>query len=85
MALREKAIHRLALACAHYNEIGQFNTPDPLEAASYFNWIVMGAPTSAAMLLGDAGIPDRDERHRHATESVRIFLCAYGVSAPDLS
>jgi TetR/AcrR family transcriptional repressor of mexJK operon len=79
----QKAINRLALACAHYNEIGQLNTPDPLEAANFFNWIVMGAPTSAAMLLGDAGIPDRDERHRHAMESVRIFLCAYGVGQPN--
>ncbi|WFE77044.1 TetR/AcrR family transcriptional regulator [Roseinatronobacter sp. S2] len=77
----QKAINRLARACAHYTAIGQLNTPDTIEAASFFNWIVMGAPTSAAMLLGDAGIPDRDARHRHATESVRIFLCAYGVGA----
>lgn len=77
----QKAINRLALACAHYTEIGQLNTPDPTEAASFFNWIVMGAPTSAAMLLGDAGIPDSDARQRHAAESVRIFLCAYGVGA----
>lgn len=77
----QKAISRLALACAHYTAIGQLNTPDPTEAASFFNWIVMGAPTSASMLLGDAGIPDSDARHRHATESVRIFLCAYGAGA----
>ncbi|MGY6705622.1 TetR/AcrR family transcriptional regulator [Roseinatronobacter sp.] len=77
----QQAINRLARACAHYTAIGQLNTPDPVEAAGFFNWIVMGAPTSAAMLLGDAGIPDRDARHRHAAESVRIFLCAYGVGA----
>ncbi|MCC5970855.1 MAG: TetR/AcrR family transcriptional regulator [Pararhodobacter sp.] len=77
----QKAINRLALACAHYTDIGQLNTPDPAEAAGFFNWIVMGAPTSAAMLLGDRGIPDQKARHRHAAESVRIFLCAYGASA----
>jgi len=77
----QQAITRLARACAHYTAIGQLHTPDPIEAASFFNWIVMGAPTSAAMLLGDAGLPGREARQKHAAESVRIFLCAYGVSA----
>lgn len=78
-----KAINRLALACAHYTAIGQLHTQNPTQAASFFNWIVMGGPTSEAMLLGDAGIPDPDARHRHAAESVRIFLCAYGVGTQD--
>jgi len=77
----QNAISRLALACAHYTAIGQLHTPDPAEIASFFNWIVMGAPTSAAMMFGNAGIPDHEAHHRHAAESVRIFLCVYGVGA----
>ena len=72
------SIERLARAFAHYTRIGQLATPDPVAAATQFNWILMGAPTNAAMLLGDAGIPTRSELERHAEESVRIFLCAYG-------
>ncbi|MDD7971000.1 TetR/AcrR family transcriptional regulator [Roseinatronobacter alkalisoli] len=79
----QRAITRLARACAHYTALGQLQTPDPAEAASFFNWIVMGAPTSAAMLLGDAGLPDHQARQRHAIESVRIFLCAYGATAQE--
>ncbi|MCG7625108.1 TetR/AcrR family transcriptional regulator [Epibacterium sp. Ofav1-8] len=74
-----KSIARLSRAFAHYRENGQLRLTDPTEAATYFNWLLMGAPTSAAMLLGDAALPGREARHRHAEESVRIFLCAYGM------
>ncbi|MDD9732038.1 TetR/AcrR family transcriptional regulator [Mameliella sp. AT18] len=74
-----KSIARLAQAFAHYTCMGQLQTPDPQQAASFFNWILMGTPTNAAMLLGDAALPGREERYRHARESVRIFLCAYGT------
>lgn len=75
-----KSIRRFARAFAHYTSAGQLNTPDPESAATYFNWILMGAPTNAAMLLGDAALPGHAERERHVRESVRIFLSAFGVS-----
>jgi len=74
----KRSIDRLARAFAHYRLIGQLATPDPVKAATQFNWMLMGAPTNAAMLLGDAGIPDRAEILCHAAETVSIFLCAYG-------
>lgn len=77
----KKSIAKLARAFAHYTRIGQLAMPDPVAAATQFNWILMGAPTNAAMLLGDAGIPARSELEAHAEESVRVFLCAYGSGA----
>ncbi|MEC9244201.1 TetR/AcrR family transcriptional regulator [Nitratireductor rhodophyticola] len=74
-----KSIARLARAFAHYKELDQLSTPDPIVAATYFNWILMGAHTNAAMLLGDTALPGGKERRAHAQESVRIFLCAYGT------
>ncbi|WP_075998182.1 TetR/AcrR family transcriptional regulator [Salaquimonas pukyongi] len=75
----KRSIDRLARACEHYTRTGELNTPDPQKAAIQFNWIVMGAPTNAAMLLGDDGIPGQEELRNHAREAVRIFLCAYAM------
>jgi TetR/AcrR family transcriptional regulator, mexJK operon transcriptional repressor len=77
----KRSIDQLARVFAHYTLIGQLATPDPVKAATQFNWMLMGAPTNAAMLLGDDGIPDRPEILCHAAETVRIFLCAYGPDA----
>ncbi|WP_206680520.1 TetR/AcrR family transcriptional regulator C-terminal domain-containing protein [Neoaquamicrobium sediminum] len=77
-----RSIRRMERAFAHYTRIGQLATPDPRAAAVQFNWILMAAPTSAAMLLGDAGIPKPAELRSHAAEAVRIFLCAFGPDAP---
>lgn len=74
-----RSINRLIRAFVHYTKNGQLNTPDPAAAATQFNWIVMGAPTNAAMLLGDDGIPGQAQLRSHAWEAVRIFLCAYGT------
>ncbi|KJS21225.1 MAG: TetR family transcriptional regulator [Hoeflea sp. BRH_c9] len=73
------SIRRIARALGHYISIGQIRECDPHLAATQFNWMVMGAPTNAAMLLGDSGIPSQSELHAHALEAVRIFLSAYGV------
>lgn len=75
------SIRRIARALAHYIALGQIRDCDPIQAATQFNWMVMGAPTNAAMLLGDAGIPSRSELHAHAHEAVRIFLAAYAMPA----
>lgn len=74
-----RSIKRLRLAIEHYVRIGQLVAHDPLAVATQFNWLVMGAPTNAAMLLGDGGIPQANELREHAREAVRIFLCAYEV------
>ncbi len=71
------SIRRYARVFAHYTDLGQLHTPDPIMAATHFNWLLMGGPTSAAMLLGDAGIPDKTALKRHAAESVTIFLSAF--------
>lgn len=75
----KRSIDRLARACKHYTGTRELDTPDPLKAATQFNWIVMGAPTNAAMLLGDDGIPDPKQLRDHAREAVRIFLSAYAT------
>ncbi|MFI0846259.1 TetR/AcrR family transcriptional regulator [Mesorhizobium sp. IMUNJ 23232] len=74
-----RSIRRLTRALEHYSSIGQVSMPDPSVAATHFNWIVMGAPINAAMLLGDSGIPSKAQLRAHAQESVRIFLCGYAV------
>lgn len=73
------SIRRVGRALAHYIVLGQIRTCDPVRAAQQFNWLVMGAPTNAAMLLGDSGIPSRQELLAHALEAVRIFLAAYAM------
>lgn len=80
-----RSIARLARACAHYTRAGEIDTPEPLAAATQFNWMVMGAPVNAAMFLGHAGIPGREALERHAREAVRIFLCAYAPGRPAAS
>ncbi|MGW5875998.1 TetR/AcrR family transcriptional regulator [Nocardiopsis terrae] len=59
-------------------ERGRLSVEDPHAAASRFNWLVMSEPVNRAMLLGDEGIPAREELREHAAESVRVFLAAYG-------
>jgi AcrR family transcriptional regulator len=75
----ESSIRRLTEAIEFFMARGELAASDARVAASCFNWLVMGGPTSAAMLLGDAKISGQKERRRHATECVRIFLAAYGA------
>lgn len=74
-----RSIARLARAFEVYREAGHAAIPEPHEAATHFNWLVMGGPVNAAMLLGDNAIPDSATRNRHARECVRIFLSAYAT------
>ena len=73
----KRSILRIARAVEHFANTGELQRTDSLTAATHFNWLVMGAPTNAAMLLGDAGIPKTQELNTHARECVRIFLSAY--------
>ena len=75
------AIGRLTKAFELYRERGVVAGEDAGVAASFFNWLIMGAPVNDAMLLGDDAIPPPDALRRHARECVRIFLAAYGKGA----
>jgi AcrR family transcriptional regulator len=74
----QRSIARIARAIEHYSRIGELRCADATEAATQFNWLVMGGPTNAAMMLGDKGIPSKIRLKAHAQESVRIFLSAFG-------
>lgn len=58
---------------------GLLDLPDPVEAATTFNWLVMGGPLSEAMLLGDDAVPTTARRRAHAAHATRVFLSCYGV------
>lgn len=73
-----RAIAGLAMAFARWTERGLLEIEDPVAAASHFNWLVMGEPVNNAMLLGDESIPKPAALRRHAVDSVRVFLAAYG-------
>lgn len=74
-----RSINRLATALEFYSMRGELSFKDAHSAASFFNWLVMGAPTNDAMMLGDSGIPSKRRLREHAAESVRIFLAAFTV------
>ncbi len=56
---------------------GWVRVPDPAVAAEQLNWLVMGAPTNAAMFLGDDVAPSPTERQAHVRDAVATFLAAY--------
>ena len=72
-----RAIASLAATLGRLVAKGALEIGDPALAASQFNWLVMSAPLNRAMLLGDKAIPSAAELHKHASESVRLFLSAY--------
>lgn len=77
-----RSINRLARAFVGYRERGHLRMDDPRAAASFFNWLVMGAPTNDAMMLGSGHIPVPAALEAHAREATRIFLAAYGAGGP---
>jgi TetR/AcrR family transcriptional repressor of mexJK operon len=71
-------IARIATLLEVLAERGLLRLDDPHAAATQLNWLVMGEPVNAAMLRGDAAVPDADERERIVRDAVRVFLAAYG-------
>lgn len=57
---------------------GWVRAPDPAVAAEQLNWLVMGAPTNAAMFLGDDAALAQAEQQAHVRAAVAAFLTAYG-------
>ena len=72
-----RAIAALAATIEGLARRGLLAVRDPMLAATQFNWLIMGAPLSRTMLLGDGAIPDKKEIRRHARQGVRTFLAAY--------
>ena len=72
-----RAIESLAATIQTFADRGLLTVSDPTEAATTFNWMVMGGPLHEVMLLGDAVRLNRADQRRHAAECVRIFLAAY--------
>ena len=60
-------------------ETGALPPHDAAAAAQDYNWLVMGAPLNAAMLLGDEAIPAPAERRAHAASAVAALLRSIGA------
>jgi AcrR family transcriptional regulator len=74
-----RAVARLERIFAGWHRDGRLHAPDPARAAATFNWLIMGGPTSEAMLLGRPRLTGPHAAQAHASECVRVFLSAYGA------
>lgn len=74
-----RAIMTLEILLRELDARGWIQTPDPAVAAEQLNWLVMGAPTNAAMFLGDNVAPTPAEQKAHIRDAVAVFLAAYGA------
>lgn len=72
-----RAIAGLAAALQRWTDRGFLVLDDPMVAATQFNWLVMGDPINRAMFFGAVKLSPK-EQQRHLTQSVRVFLAAYG-------
>jgi TetR/AcrR family transcriptional repressor of mexJK operon len=75
----ERTVSVLAATFDRLAARGLLSVPDPVVAASHFNWLVMSAPMNQAMLLGRDVTPAAADLDRFADNGVRAFLAAYGV------
>ncbi len=73
-----RAIATLEALLRELDARGWVLVPDPAMAAEQLNWLVMGAPTNAAMFLGDDVAPGAVEQQAHVRDAVATFLAAYG-------
>ena len=72
-----RAITTLEALLREFDARGWVRVPDPAVAAEQLNWLVMGAPTNAAMFLGDDVAPTPAEQQAHVRDAVATFLAAY--------
>lgn len=73
-----RAVTTLEALLSELDARGWVQVPDPAMAAEQLNWLVMGAPTNAAMFLGDDVAPTLTEQQVHVRNAVAAFLAAYG-------
>lgn len=73
-----RAVTTLEALLSELDARGWVRVPDPAMAAEQLNWLVMGAPTNAAMFLGDDVVPAPAEQEVHVRHAVAAFLAAYG-------
>ena len=73
-----RAVTILEALLRDLNARGWVRVLDPAMAAEQLNWLVMGAPTNAAMFLGDDVAPSPTEQQAHVRAAVATFLAAYG-------
>ena len=71
------SISRLEAALTAWHHAGRLHVADPARSAALFNWMLMGGPTSEAMLLGRTSVDDAAGLEAHAAECVRVFLSAH--------
>jgi TetR/AcrR family transcriptional repressor of mexJK operon len=76
-----RAIAGLTAVLRRWTDCGLLMLDDPMIAATQFNWLVMGDPVNRAMFFGTLHLSPK-ERQRHVTQSVRVFLAAYGRRSP---
>ena len=74
-----RAIAGLAEALQRWSALGLLTLDDPTIAATQFNWLVMGDPVNRAMFFGAVHL-SASEQQRHLSQSVLVFLAAYGRS-----
>ena len=72
-----RAISTLEVLLSELDARGWVRVRDPAMAAEQLNWLVMGAPTNAAMFLGDDVAPTPAEQDVHVRNAVTAFLAAY--------
>ncbi len=73
----QRAITTLEALLRELDSRGWVRVPHPAVAAEQLNWLVMGAPTNAAMFLGDDVAPTPAEQQAHVRGAVATFLAAY--------
>lgn len=74
-----RAIAGLAMSLEHWSRRGLLVIPDPLAAATQFNWLIMGEPINRAMFfIGEPPI-EGAAREAHIAGGVRLFLAGYAA------
>ncbi|WP_092917802.1 MULTISPECIES: TetR/AcrR family transcriptional regulator C-terminal domain-containing protein [Agrococcus] len=76
-----RAIEGVEQRLTTWVERGALPAHDVQAAAQQYNWLVMGGPLNAAMLLGDEAIPTPAKRRTHASSAVAAFLRSIGAAA----
>jgi TetR/AcrR family transcriptional repressor of mexJK operon len=72
-----RTITTLAETFAELAAQGKLHAPDPVLAATHFNWLVMSAPLNEAMLLGKDESLSARKIKQLGDGAVRVFLSAY--------